>query len=113
MRDHVPESTQRGRRNRDAELAEIALQEIADVVLAPREADRARFRNVRPGETATQPEGPEALGSNLGKVESPDVDVVNTACETLGHVPDEARIRAAEDEKTRRSARAVGKDAQD
>ena len=90
MRQHGPESAHRGRRNGNAELGDVALQECPHESVSPNHAVVVLRREVRAGQTATQPKSPPVLGIGLAEAETGQLDELDAAGERLRYASDQS-----------------------
>ena len=107
VRDHRPEAAQRFRRDRDAELRNVALEERADETLAPERRGLDVPGEVGAGKSAAQPERPPRVGGHLPQIESGEVNASDAARQRFRHALDEGRRGAAEQQEPRAVVRPI------
>ena len=93
VRDHQPEAMQLLRRNRDAQLRNVAGEKRTDELLSPVQARLVGRAQKRLREPAAQPQCVESIEANFSAVEAVQVDEAHTAGQRLGHTLDEIQRR--------------------
>jgi hypothetical protein len=107
MGHHRPEATQRGGRHLDAQLGNVAFEERAPEVLMPLAGGRVGARQRGARKPAPPPQPGQLTAAQFREGKTRHVDERHAAGEALAALLDERRRSAAENEETRRRARAV------
>ena len=107
MGQHRPETTHGRRRNRDAELGNVASQESLNEALAPGETVFVGTGKKRTRESAPEPQSFGTTRSCLLKIKAGKFNKFDSAGQGLGNILDDIRRGASQDEKPGLVFRAV------
>ena len=109
---HAPEAAKRRRGQADAELRQVALEEGADELSAPRETPGIARSEERPREPTPQPADEQRLGTRVLDVEAAELPVGDAPREGFARLAQQLRAGGAEDQEPRRIVRPIEQDAE-